>query len=115
MPALVFAQLAIHNAVALAFPGWASLGRQRPRGFDAIGQRLITLGGTGLALLVSLLPGAVAGGLVWLAFVRLLGVIAIVPGAIVATAVIGLEVALATEAVGPLFDKIDVTSVEGER
>ncbi len=112
VPAVVFAQLTIHNAVALVLPGWVSLGRQRARGFDAIGQRLITLGGTWVVLLVSLLPGAVAGGLVWLALVRLLGVIAVVPGAIVATAVVAMEVALATEALGPLFEKIDVTSVE---
>ena len=46
-PALVFAQLTIHNAVALMFPAWVPLGNQRPRGLDAMGQRLIMLGGTG--------------------------------------------------------------------
>jgi hypothetical protein len=49
-PALIFAQLTIHNGVALLFPAWVPLGMQRPRGLDAMGQRLIMLGGTWLLL-----------------------------------------------------------------
>jgi hypothetical protein len=60
-PAMVFSQLTIHNAVALVFPAWVPLGNQRPRGLDAMGQRLIMLGGTWLLLTISLLPGAIAG------------------------------------------------------
>ncbi len=111
-PALVFAQLTIHNAMALLFPAWVPLGRQRARGFDAIGQRLITLGATWLSLVVALLPGAIAGGIVWFAFNRLAGSAAFIPGAAVAAMVVLLEVALATETLGPLFDKLDLTSIE---
>ena len=53
-PALVFAQLTIHNAVALIFPAWVPLGNQRPRGLDAMGQRLIMLGGTWLLLIIGI-------------------------------------------------------------
>lgn len=113
VPALVSAQLTIHNAVVLAFPGWATLGRHRARGFDAIGQRLITLGGTWFALIIALVPAAAAGAIVWFAFSRLVGAVAIIPGACAAAAVIAIEVALATEALGPLFERLDVTSVEG--
>ena len=60
-PALVFAQLTIHNGVALMFPAWVPLGNQRPRGLDAMGQRLIMLGGTWLLLVIMTLPGAIAG------------------------------------------------------
>ena len=66
-PALVFAQLTVHNAVALMFPAWVPLGNQRARGLDAMGQRLIMLGATWLLLMVMALPGAIAGGIVWFA------------------------------------------------
>src|SRR5207302_105710 len=58
-PALVFAQLTIHNAVALMFPAWVPVGSQRPRGLDAMGQRMIMLAGTWLVLAIMILPGAV--------------------------------------------------------
>jgi hypothetical protein len=111
-PALVFAQFAIHNAVALIFPAWVPLGSQRPRGFDAMGQRLITLGGTWLMLIVMVLPGAFAGGILWFALRPLLGAGALVVGAVVCAVVVGIEVLLATEALGPAYERLDVTAVE---
>ena len=50
------------------FPAWVPLGSQRPRGLDAMGQRLIMLAATWLLLVVMALPGAIAGGIVWFAF-----------------------------------------------
>jgi ABC-2 type transport system permease protein len=72
-PALIFAQFTIHNGVALMFPGWVPLGNQRARGLDAMGQRLILLGGTWLLLIAMTVPGAVAAGIVWLAFRHFVG------------------------------------------
>ena len=60
-PALVLAQYVIHNAMALLFPAWVSVGRERPRGVDAMGQRLIMLGGTWAMLLLSIPVAYVAG------------------------------------------------------
>lgn len=111
-PALIFAQFAIHNGVALMFPAWVPLGNQRPRGLDAMGQRLIMLGGTWLALIAMALPGALAGGILWFAFRRFIGVGAIVPAAAVGAVIIGIEVLLATEALGPAYERLDVTAVE---
>ena len=111
-PALVFAQLAIHNAVALIFPAWVPLGNQRPRGLDAMGQRLIMLGGTWILLVVSALPGAIAGGIVWFALQRFVGPAALVPAAAVCAVIIGMEVLLATEALGPAYERLDVMAVE---
>jgi hypothetical protein len=111
-PALVFAQLTIHNAAALIFPAWVPQGYQRPRGLDALGQRLIMLFGTWLALIVSALPGAIAGGIVGFAFWRVLGPAAVVPAAAVCSAVMAIEVLLATEALGPAYERLDVTAVE---
>ena len=65
MPTLALAQLTIHNAAALFFPAWVPLGTQRSRGLDAMGQRLITLGGTWLALIVMTIPAALAAAVLW--------------------------------------------------
>jgi ABC-2 type transport system permease protein len=111
-PALVFAQLAVHNAVALIFPAWVPLGNQRARGLDAMGQRLIMLGATWLLLIVMALPGAIAGGLVWLALGWLFGPAVLVLAAVVCSAIIAAEVLLVTEAVGPVYERLDVTAVE---
>jgi hypothetical protein len=112
IPALVFAQLAIHNAVALIFPAWVPLGNQRPRGLDAMGQRLIMLGGTWILLVLSALPGAIAGGIVWFALQRFIGAAALIPAAIVGTVIVAMEVLLATEAIGPAYERLDVMAVE---
>ena len=111
-PALVFSQLAIHNVVALIFPAWVPLGNQRPRGLDAMGQRLIMLGGTWLLLILSTLPGAIVGGIVWFALQRFVGPAALVPAAIVCAVIVGIEVLLATEAIGPVYERLDVLAVE---
>jgi hypothetical protein len=112
-PAMVFSQLTIHNAVALVFPAWVPLGNQRPRGLDAMGQRLIMLGGTWLLLTISLLPGAIAGSIVWFALRSFLGAgAALVPAALVCAVIVAMEVLLATEAIGPAYERLDAMAVE---
>jgi putative ABC exporter len=111
-PALVFAQLTVHNAVALLFPAWVPLGNQRARGLDAMGQRVIMLGATWLLLIVMALPGAIAGGIVWFALGRFFGPAALIPAAVVCCAIIAVEVLLATAAVGPIYERLDMMAVE---
>jgi uncharacterized membrane protein YsdA (DUF1294 family) len=112
VPALVLAQYTVHNAVALLFPAWISMGPGRPRGLDAMGQRLIVLSATGLMLLVALVPGLLVGGMLWLAFYRVMGIWVLVPGALASSAIVVVEVLLAIEALGPAYDRLDLTSVE---
>lgn len=112
VPALVFAQYTIHNAAALLFPAWIATGGSRPRGVDAMGQRLIMLTGTWLVLVVAILPGVLIGGILWLAFYRFVGPWILIPGAAIGTVIVTLEVLMATEALGPAFDRLDITSVE---
>ena len=111
-PALVFAQLVIHNGVALLFPAWVPQGQQRARGLDAMGQRLIMLGGTWLLLVIMTLPAAIAGGIIWFALGWFVGPLAFVPAALVTTAILAVEVLVATEMLGPLYEKIDLLAVE---
>jgi ABC-2 type transport system permease protein len=111
-PALVFAQLTIHNGVALLFPAWVPLGNQRPRGLDAMGQRIIMLGGTWLLLAIMVLPAALAGAIVWIALGWFFGPLMLIPAASVGAAVVAIEVLLATEALGPAYERLDLTAVE---
>ena len=112
IPALIAAQLTIQNAAAVLFPAWVPLGHQRPRGLDAMGQRLILLGATWLLLILSVLPGAIVGAIVWLGLSLVLGPGAVVPAAACCAAVVAAEVLLATEALGPAYDRLDATAVE---
>jgi len=79
---------------------------------DAMGQRIIMLGGTWLLLIVMALPGAIAAGIVWFAVGRFIGPAGLIPAAAVCCAIIAVEVLLATEAVGPIYERLDVLAVE---
>jgi len=111
-PALISAQLTVHNAAAILFPAWVPLGTARPRGLDAMGQRLILFFGVVLAMVLMLLPGAIPAALVWLALHGLLGTAAFVPAATVLAAIVLVEVFVATEALGPLYERLDLTAIE---
>jgi hypothetical protein len=111
-PGLAFAQLAIQNGMALLFPAWVTLGSQRARGFDAMGQRIITLAGSWLALLVMALPGAVAGGIVWFVLRLLVGSAALIPAAAVCSGLLLVEVLVITELLGPAYEQLDLLAVE---
>ncbi|MEO8258306.1 MAG: putative ABC exporter domain-containing protein [Acidobacteriota bacterium] len=111
-PALIGAQLLVHNAAAVLLPGWVPTGTQRARGLDAAGQRLIMFGAVMIGLVAIIAPGALAGAVVALVSYRWIGVAAAVPAAAVCLTVVAVEVLLATEALGRAFDRIDLSAVE---
>ncbi len=111
-PALIAAQFVVHNAATVLFPAWVQLGKQRTRGIDAMGQRLIMLAAIVVALLMFALPGTVAGGVIWLILRGVMGEVVFVPAAVAFAAVVLLEVLVVTELLGPAYERIDVTSVE---
>jgi hypothetical protein len=111
-PGIVLAQFTVHNAAALMFPAWVLSGQGRARGVDAFGQRLIMLGGTLIVVIVALLPVAIIGGVMWLLFRGILGPWVLIPAAILGLVLMIVEVLAATEALGPAFERLDITSVE---
>jgi ABC-2 type transport system permease protein len=111
-PALIAAQLTVHNAAAVLFPAWVTTGRQRPRGLEAMGQRLILFGGVMLSLVLLVGPGAIAGGIVIFALQRLIGAVSIIPAAVVCVAIVAIEILLVTEMLGGAYDRIDLSQVE---
>ena len=98
--------------MALVFPAWVQIGRRRPRGLEVAGQRMVTMAVTWVVMSVALAPGALAGGIVLLALSPLLGDAAWIAAAAAATLVLLVEVLAATEFLGPLYDKLDLTGVE---
>jgi len=111
-PALILSQTVVQNGLAVLFPAWISVGASRARGIDAIGQRLLLMAANLLALALSVLPAAVIAGLAALAVYWLTGTILIVVPAIIITVVVGAECWLATELLGRVLDRTDVTAID---
>jgi hypothetical protein len=110
LPALSLASVALQNALVLLFPAWVSVGNSRARGFEASGQRLLTLTGTVVFLTVIGLPAGLAGGVLSWALSGPLGALCLVPGALLAALWIVITIAVACRAMGKLFDKLDPSS-----
>ena len=111
-PALISAQYVIHNVTAVLLPAWVPLGNQRPRGLDAMGQRLILFGGVLIGLAAMTLPGAAAGAVVVVALRPFIGAAALVPAAATCGAIVLTEVLMAIEAIAPAYERMDLVSVE---
>jgi hypothetical protein len=112
IPGMVLAQYTMHNGMAVLFPGWVPLGAARTRGVDAIGQRLIMLAATWIGLLVALLPGALVTALLFTAVGRPALNWILPVGGLAMTVGVTVEMLLATRALGPLFERLDLTSIE---
>jgi ABC-2 type transport system permease protein len=111
-PAVIAAQYTVQNALALFFPAWVSLGSQRTRGIDAMGQRLIMMAAILLALAVFAVPGGIPAAIVWFVLRRVMGAAVFVPAAVIFAGVVLTEVLVATELLGPAYERMDLTSVE---
>jgi hypothetical protein len=111
-PAVIASQFTVHAGAALLFPAWVPTGKHRPRGLEAMGQRLIFLGAVVLSLIVVVGPGAIAGAVVAFAFYRFIGIVSVVPAAIVCFVAVAFEILALTEVLGGRFERIDLSQVE---
>ena len=111
-PPIILAQTVVLNGIAVMFPAWSSVGASRSRGIDAMGQRLLMMAGITLTLALSLLPGAaVAAGLMFVVY-WLTGTLLIVLPALLVALVVIVECFVATELLGRVLDRTDVTAIE---
>jgi len=111
-PAIILSQTVVQNALAVLFPAWIPVGASRPRGIDAMGQRLLMLAGILLTLAVSLLPGAAVAGLVAVVVYWFTGItLIILPALILALVVVG-ECWLAVEGLGRVLERTDVGAID---
>lgn len=107
LPAVTLAQIALQNAIVLLFPAWVALGNSRARGFEASGQRMLTMFGSALALGICTLPAALSGGIVTWLLAAPLGASAVFLGGAVAAAWIVAEVAVAARFMGGVLERLD--------
>jgi ABC-2 type transport system permease protein len=105
-------QLLIRNAVPVLFPGWAVRSKDEPRGFVMTGQRLVTLAGNILVLVVALIPAAIVfAPSLWIAYKFFSGNAAFVAVATMpAVAVLVAEFWFGVKALGAQFDTLDVSN-----
>ena len=116
LPAVTLVAVTLQNALVVLFPAWVALGNSRARGFEASGQRILTMFGTSFTLGVVGLPAAaLGGGLAWLLASRV-GPPCLVFGAALASAWMVAEVWLACRLLGKLVDRLDPSTagIEGE-
>ena len=112
VPPLVLSQTIVQNGLAVMFPAWVAIGSSRSRGIDAMGQRLLLMAANLLALLLAALPGAIVGGGAAFAVYALTGTIPIVIPALLAAVVVLAECWAATELLGRVLDRTDVSAVD---
>jgi putative ABC exporter len=107
--AVLLVLVLVQNAAVLLFPAWVSVGRDRAAGLEATGQRILMTAASLIALLVALVPAAIAGGVTGVGAhaVGLSALWAVSLGSVVASGVVVFEGALAVHFLGGVFDRID--------
>jgi hypothetical protein len=102
--------LAIQNGGALLYPSWVRL-ELRPGGIEMVGQQFLTAGASLLLLMIALLgPGLLGGGGAYLLWEHL-GLWALGPAALLATAGLAIEAFLILDWLGTRFEGFDPTGV----
>ena len=113
-PGVILLQLLAQNAIAVMFPSWVVTGTQRARGIDVMGQRMIMMLGLMVVLVVAVLPAAIVGGLVGLGIYFVTGIAAVIVPAIAAAIALFAEAYVASEAIGKILDRTDVSAIDAQ-
>jgi len=109
VPAFLVVVTLIQNAAALLFPAWITLGPARAAGVEMIGQRMLTMAGSLLLMLIAFIPAVIVAA-VAVAIAGVAGVDGVwraVPGAIGFTVTLSFEAMLAVAWLGRLFERSD--------
>src|SRR5207248_4315455 len=112
VPGLILTQLVVQNALAVTFPAWVSSGAGRPRGIDAMGQRMLMVAGSLVALIVGVIPAVIAASAAGFAYYRVTASrSAVVPAAVVSATLVA-ECWFAVMLLGPVLVRTDPAGVE---
>jgi hypothetical protein len=109
LPALTFLNLLLRNAAVLLFPSWMASDPHQTRGFEVMGQRLLTLAANLMLMLVAVLPAGIAGGLLLVVLWGSVGAVALVLASALAAAVLLVELYFGLLLSGKWFDGFDVS------
>jgi ABC-2 type transport system permease protein len=113
-PALITTQLLLQNAAVILFPGWIPTGGTRARGIEAMGQQMLMLVGTMLAMAVGVLPAAAVSGAVGFLLYGFAGFAGLVPAAVLFSVILIGEAVLVVFLLGRLLERTDPAQVEAE-
>ena len=108
-PLVILLQLLFHNALAVMFPAWVVATGPRAAGVEVIGQRMVMLAALFLCLAIALAPAVLAGGLTAYVVRPFGGALWLPVGAAVAAVVLAVECAFASEAIGAVMDRTDIS------
>jgi hypothetical protein len=111
-PGIILLQLLVQNAIAVTWPSWVVTGTPRVRGIDVMGQRMILMLGLIVVLLVAVLPAAIIAGGSGVAIYYLTGTVTVILPSMIATIVLFGEAFMASEMIGKLLDRTDVSAVD---
>jgi hypothetical protein len=106
-PPLTLVGIVVQNIAVVLFPGWLYLGREHRQGVEAMGERMITMLGLAVVLVVAIFPAAGVAAVVGLPLRHWLGLAALGPAAAAAAAALAVEAALGIAWLGRLFDRFD--------
>jgi ABC-2 type transport system permease protein len=98
--------VAIQNGLAILFPSWVRLGPDSG-GIEAIGQNILIMVGSMLALVIALIPPMIAAGIVRTISVDSMGRGALALAAAIGTVALDFEIAGLVALLGMMFDKLD--------
>lgn len=111
VPAFNALMFTIHNGMALLFPAWVRLGTEA-RGFETMGQNLLTTGATTLVAAVALVfPVGAALLVLWLT--NDWGGWSVLLATILASGIVALELWPVLHWLGTVFERTDVNEVAG--
>ena len=113
-PALILGQVVLQNAIAVLLPAWAGLGSSRSRGIDAMGQRILLTFGTFVGLMIGLIPAALIAGGIGVTLYAITDRVMILIPALASAVVVLAECWVATELLGLVLDRTDVSAIEAE-
>jgi ABC-2 type transport system permease protein len=103
-------QLVVQNGFALVFPAWGTHGDARP-GVEMMGQNMLVMVGSMLAVLLALIPPLVIGGMAAFALHLAIGTGAVVLAVAVGALVLFAECEIAVQILGRVFERTDLTAV----
>ena len=103
--------LLVQNAAALLYPAWVRLGATRPGGVEAMGQGMISMLASVLAVALLLVGPAAAGAAVRYALRPALADFAVAPAILAAVAVALVEAVPLVRWLGRVFDRTDPSAV----
>jgi ABC-2 type transport system permease protein len=110
-PGIILLQLLVQNALVVTFPSWVSVGPPRG-GVDVMGQRMLMMGASFLALVLALLPAALVAVVVAGLLRLLTSSLPIVLPAVAAAVVLIAEAFVASELIGRILDRTDVGALD---